>query len=139
MIKKIDCNLEAILNDVTATDAFKTLPFNLIKDIFQAKKRFRGQTKRRNRFKAFVVWLSANEASEEQKTEIVESFDFDYFTAEELLTSVRDSGLYSAKRIDKRVLDLIKEKELKNKELRDTLEEAKKYIPTFHLHRFNFN
>ena len=83
-----------------------------------------------------MVWLTENEASEKQKTEIVESFNFEDFTAEELLTSVRDSGLYSAKRIDERVLDLLKNKDMKIKELKNTIDEAKKYIPTFQLHRF---
>ena len=124
--------LKVIPNDVTATDAFKTLPFNLIKDIFLADL----WQDQRGKFKAFMVWLTENEASEKQKTEIVESFNFEDFTAEELLTSVRDSGLYSAKRIDERVLDLLKNKDMKIKELKNTIDEAKKYIPTFQLHRF---
>ena len=124
--------LKVIPNDVTATDAFKTLPFNLIKDIFLADL----WQDQRGKFKAFMVWLTENEASEKQKTEIVESFNFEDFTAEELLTSVRDSGLYSAKRIDERVLDLLKNKDMKINELKNTIDEAKKYIPTFQLHRF---
>ena len=130
--------LKVIPNDVTATDAFKTLPFNLIKDIFLADYCLDplSMSLQRGKFKAFMVWLTENEASEKQKTEIVESFNFEDFTAEELLTSVRDSGLYSAKRIDKRVLDLLKNKDMKIKELKDTIDEAKKYIPTFQLHRF---
>ena len=58
------------------------------------------------RLEAFMVWLSKNEATEEQKNEIVEGINFEEFTVEELLTSVRDSGLYPAKRIDERVLHL---------------------------------
>ena len=100
------------LNNVTALDAFKTLPFSLMKDIFLSCNAMCPPKKalQKKRFTAFLVWLSANEASEEQKTEIVESFEFEDFTGEEFLTSVRDSGLYSAKRIDEMVLELIKNK-----------------------------
>ena len=71
-----------------------------------------------------MVRLSANEVTEEQKNEIVESFDFEDFTVEELMTSISDSGLYPANKINERVLELfkkqeklLKEKELKIKEL----------------------
>ena len=62
-----------------------------------------------------MVWLLDNKVTGEQKTEIVESLDFEDFTAEELLTSVRDSGLYSGKKIDKRLLNIFKEQESKLK------------------------
>ena len=73
------------------------------------------------RLKAFMVWLSENEVTEEQKKEIVESFNLKEFSAEELLTGVRDSGLFSAKKIDERLLELLKEKESKINELRKSL------------------
>ena len=53
-----------------------------------------------------MIWLSENEITEE---EIVESFEFDDFTVEELMTTVRKSGLYSNITIDERVLELFKE------------------------------
>ena len=77
-----------------------------MKDIILCEDEFFFQSVQQEKLKAFMIWLSENEVSEEQKTEIVESFKFEDFTAEELLTSVRDSGLYSAKRIDERVLEL---------------------------------
>ena len=81
------------------------------------------------RLKAFMVWLSQNEVTEEQQKEIVDSFNLEEFSAEELLTEVRDSGLFSAKKIDERMLELLNEKELKIKELRNSLEDAKRYVP----------
>ena len=56
-----------------------------------------------------MIWLSENEITEEEKVEIVESFEFDDFTVEELMTTVRKSGLYSNIKIDERVLELFKE------------------------------
>ena len=92
-----------------------------------------------HRLEAFVGWLSENEVTEEQKKEIVESFTFEELSAEDLLTGVRDSGLFSSKKIDERLLDilkkkdqLLKEKEKKIKELRKTLEVTTKYpIPPY--------
>ena len=57
------------------------------------------------RLKAFMGWLSKNEVPEEQKKEIVESFNLKEFSAEELL---RDSGVFSAKKIyeSERLLEL---------------------------------
>ena len=124
MTMKLHLLLGKIRNNISSSDSFKTLPFKLIKDIFLSP----GVTnlpKALHKLIAFVVWLSKNEASEEQKNEIVQSINFQEFTVEELLTSVRESGLYSVKKIDERVLDLIKnkdlllrEKDLKIKELK---------------------
>ena len=69
-------------------------------------------------FKAFTVWLSENEVTIDERSEIADSFDlvFEDFTVEELMTSVRDSGLYPSSKIDQRVLEIVKEKDLKIKE-----------------------
>jgi len=108
------------VGDVNGSDSFKTLPFNLIKDVFLLLrlKKVKGKAgaslsppTAMQKFKAFVLWLSKNEATEKQKSEIVESINFKEFSVEELMTSVRDSGLYPAKRIDERVLDLSKAKD----------------------------
>ena len=71
------------------------------------------------------------------------SLDFEDFTVEELITSIRVSGLYPAKIIDKRLLDLVKNKDLKIEEqdlkiekLNDLLEDAIKYISPLYRHRF---
>ena len=107
------------------------------------------------RLKGFMVWLSANEATDEQKNDIVATFDFEDFTVEELMTTIRESGLYPAEKIDERVLDLvkkkdmllnekeqllsekdvkIKEQDLKINKLDTTLQNAKKHIPLRFLH-----
>ena len=122
------------IKDVTVKGHIKTLPFNLMKEIFlsdaydddeefikaKASDIEGFKASERLRFKALTYWLSENEASDEQMTDIVESFDFENFTADELLTSVRDSGLFSVKKIDKRFLDILNNKDLvlKEKELK---------------------
>ena len=77
------------------------------------------------KLEAFMVWLSANEATEEQKNEIVESLDFEDFTVEELLTSVRDSGLYTAKKIDERVINLFK---IQDKQIHEKCKRSARYV-----------
>ena len=71
------------------------------------------------------------------------SLDFEDFTVEELITSIRVSGLYPVKIIDKRLLDLVKNKDLKIEEqdlkiekLNDILEDTIKYISPLYRHRF---
>ena len=116
IIEELHFGLKEIPNDVKGSDSFKSLPFNLIKEIFLfvVEPGLISPTTKQ-RFDAFMVWLLENKVTEEQKTEIIESLDFEDFTAEELLTSVRDSGLYSVKKIDKRLLDIFKEQESKLK------------------------
>ena len=143
--------LKRIPNDVSSSDSFKTLPFSLIKDIFlfDASSLHPLQGPRTpmpttiERTNAFMVWYSKNEVTEEQKNEIVNSLDFEDFTVEELITSIRVSGLYPVKIIDKRLLDLVKNKDLKIEEqdlkiekLNDILEDAIKYISPLYRHRF---
>ena len=63
-------------------------------------------------FDAFVFWLSGNNScSEEEKKEIVDSFNFGDFTAEELLTEVRLSGLYSISKISSQVMKFLQIKD----------------------------
>ena len=128
IIHELHFDLRIIPDHVKASDSFKTLPFNFIKDIFLCVCMF-DTPSALLRLKAFMVWLSQNEVTEEQQKEIVESFNLEEFSAEELLTEVRDSGLFSAKKIDERMLELLNEKELKIKELRNSLEDAKRYVP----------
>ena len=69
-----------------------------------------------HRLEAFMVWLSENEVTEEQKKEIVESFTFEEFSADIL----------------KKKDQLLKEKEKKINELRKTIEVTTKYpIPPY--------
>jgi len=62
-------------------------------------------------FDAFAFWLSVNECSDKDTREIANSFNFDDFTAQDLLTDVRRSGLFSIKKIDTRILEILAEKE----------------------------
>ena len=100
MTQELHYGLKKIPGDVKCSDAFKALPLNLIKETFIDN----------DGFEAFLVWLSANEITEEEKVDIIENyFDFEEFTVEELLTFVRESGFYSDTDIDQRVLYLYKE------------------------------
>ena len=78
----------------------------------------------KQKFDAFVFWLSENDCSEEEKKEIVDSFDLDDFTVEELLKDVRLSGLYSISTVCSKVIDIVAEK---NQQIRH-LEE---YVDSF--------
>ena len=105
---ELDCT---IIDDGESCNSFKYLPFNLIRSIFLfdfTLSYYLPSTQ--NLFDSFVIWLSENEVTEEQKEEIVKSFNFEDFTLEELLNEVKDSGLYSAAKIDKRVRYLVKKK-----------------------------
>ena len=66
-----------------------------------------------DRLNVFVFWLSGNECSDEDKKEIKDSIDLkkSCFTADKLLTDVRQSGLFSIKEVDDRLLDIIRKKE----------------------------
>ena len=110
IINELYYALMEIPENVKASDSFKCLSFDLIKDIFLFDLELYEYEypSSSHKLNSFVAWLSANEITEEQKKEIVESFDFEDFTVEELLTSVRDSGFYSVKKIDERLLELFK-------------------------------
>ena len=135
--------LKDIPNDVSSSDAFKSLPFKVIRGIILYKLKSPSSRKptTKERFVAFLVWLSENDndvTKEEDRNEIVDSFNFEEFTVEELMTLVRDSGLYSATQVDMRVLVLFKnqeqilseknseiqEKDLKMRKLRDICQGA---------------
>jgi len=152
-------NLKDIPNDVASSDSFRTLPFNVMKEIVLNKAVYPSPSNRidlptKQRFEAFVVWFSENTVTKEDENEILASFDFEDFTVEDLMTSVRDSGLYSGTKIDKRVLELVKHQDnlLKMKDLkiqkqdliikkqRDLLEDAKDYMSPTKLTRYiNYN
>jgi len=110
---------------------FKFLPYSLLKDILlhnEDKNGFSPST--RQKFDAFVFWLSGNSCSEAEKKEIVDSFNFDDFTAEELLTEVRLSGLYSVSRVSSKALKILQKKDeeqqKKDEELQKKDEELQK-------------
>lgn len=117
-------------DDAKDSQSFSNLPFNLMKEIimFDASRiRLRNRPTTIQRFNAFMVWHARNDITlyDGEGKEIVDSFDFRDFTAEELLTSVRDSGLYPTQKIDERLLELLKE----------TIEDVKRFIPKPNLSR----
>ena len=107
---------------VKNSGAFKRLPVNLLKDVlFCVKWCFEGDVpSTKNELDAFMFWLSDNEIGEGDKMEIAKHFEFylQEFTAEELLTDVKKSGLFSMKMIDDRVVEILQDndRELKAKD-----------------------
>ena len=65
----------------------------------------------RQKFDAFKFWLSENDCGEDEKNAIVDSFNFDDFTADELLTEVRMSGLYSVSKVTSKALEIFHKKD----------------------------
>lgn len=95
-------------------DIFLDLPFSLLEDILvkvelceEGPRHFKFASTM-EKFNTFVYWLSNNGCSESEKERVTNSFNFDVFTAEELLTVVRKSGLYSVPKIDQRVLEIMR-------------------------------
>jgi len=101
--------------------AFKFLPYSLVKDILLCEDEWSESDWRemimdsspstKQKFDAFVFWLSENDCSKEEKKKIVDSFNLDDFTVEELLTEVRLSGLYSISTVCSKAVDLIQKKD----------------------------
>ena len=60
----------------------------------------------KDRFDAFVFWLSENDCTSEEKENIKETIDVSNFSVKELLTDVKNSGLYSIEEIHKGVLEI---------------------------------
>ena len=94
--------------------AIKQIPFKLLKEIMLF-----GETNESenvdvdedpqmtfNRFDIFVLWLSDNECTDEDKKEMTDSFKFEDFDVYQLITVVMKSNLYSTQKINRRVLDL---------------------------------
>ena len=96
---------------------FKFLPYSLVKDILLYDK---GEWKAtvmdsspstKQKFDAFMFWLSENDCGEDEKNAIVDSFNFDDFTVDELLTEVRMSGLYSVSKVTSKALEILNKKD----------------------------
>ena len=96
---------------VENSDAFTSLPANLLKDILLHREKIIaivGVTPTtKQRFDAFVFWLEKNQCDENERTEIARSFCLSDFNGQELLTDVRRSGLFSIKEIDSKVLEIL--------------------------------
>ena len=112
---------------VKNSDAFKHLPFNLLDLIYlealeedededdddEEDEDDRKPTLK-DLFYAFVFWLTENDCTEKEKEMIMGYFNFNDFTTEELLTDVKESGLYPIEDIHRRVIDIFRcqEKEI---------------------------
>ena len=104
---------------VNNSETFKDLPVNLLKDVLFHDEEVEVdvcevcvdtvQPTTKEKFDAFVFWLSENECTNEEKMLITNRFHFDHFTGEELLTDIKKSGLYSTKTIDDRVMEILKQ------------------------------
>ena len=105
------CIVEGIIDSVKA---IKEISFNHLKEIMLF-----GEIKESenvdvdedpqmtfSRFEVFVMWLSDNECTDEDKKEITDSFNFEDFDVYQLITVVMKSNLYSTQKINRRVLDL---------------------------------
>ena len=96
IMSEVAFNLTDILNDVERSDSFKSLPFNCMKD--------------------------ENEVTKDERNKIADIFDFEDFTREVINSSTvktsksKISGLYPSLKIDQRVLEIVKKKDLKIKE-----------------------
>ena len=107
------CIVEGIIDSlIDSVEAIKQIPFKLLKEIMLF-----GETNESenvdedpqltfNRFDVFVLWLSVNECTDEDKKEMTDSFKFEDFDVYQLITVVMKSNLYSTQKINRRVLDL---------------------------------
>ena len=89
------------------------------------KEKREDRTKTLDRFKTLRVWLYGNSMDIEMKGRVLELFDLDHFTIEELVSDVWMSGLYDANKIIERMEKIYKDREEKFEE---ELEEREKEI-----------
>ena len=61
----------------------------------------------KGRFDVFLAWYEANQeiCPNEDKREILQSFNFDYFSGEELITVVGESGLLPWEEVKRMVVE----------------------------------
>ena len=115
LLKAFNLNLiylaEGILEKVFLKD-LNSLPLNIVKKILLCgvgagypAHMLKSLTK--GRFDMFLAWYEANEeiCSEEDKKEIVQSFNFDHFTGEELVNVVGRSGMLPKEEVDRMVVE----------------------------------
>ena len=121
LVEEIIANLKVVphIPDVVLdSEVFKSLPFELVRRIL-AKNMATNKTG--EKFDAFVFWRTKNQLTDQEKSEIVNCFIFEDFTADELLTTVKMSGLYKDSKIDERMRVIIKNLKRKIKERDDTI------------------
>ena len=105
-------NIPHIPDVVENSEAFKKVPFKMLEEILMKtedediEEDWKRIPYQKDRFDAFVFWLSANDCNSEEKEDIKETFDISHFSVKELLTDVKNSGLYPIEEIHKGVLEI---------------------------------
>ena len=97
------------LNDENR-ETFKQLPLKMVKEIITYKyedltlKKWKLPTTK-ERLNYFMIWYSNNKANGEDMKIIVDSFNLGDFSGPELLTVVKQTGLFSVEEIDKKCIE----------------------------------
>lgn len=135
IIEELYFNIWGLLHlsneDNQNSNAFKRLPFRMLKKIILCKKEDVEVIKmvsNKDRLKAFVLWSSFN-ACNEEVMDIAKSFDIEEFSVEELLTYVKESRLFTTVEIDKRILYLAKQNKMKMGRLRVEITKLNGILP----------
>ena len=133
IIEELYYCLWLVVDNLDRNNTFRSLSYNQMKRIVlfpKPKDNDRKAATTKERFDAFIYWVKDKEISTDEKSDIFEGFDFEDFTVDELLTSVKDSGYYSSKMIDKRISYLhrsldskVKKHSLKMKKLKEGIRE----------------
>lgn len=124
----------------TNENTFKTLPVGLLKRILlcdsnKGKINVVKNNMTKERFEAFKIWIKDNNISDDDKKEIVERFDIEEFTIEELLTDVTGFGIYPEATIKKRILFMVKERNMSMKKVKNVIENLSDVIPADMFHQ----
>ena len=91
-------------------ETFKQLPLKMVKEIITYKyedltlKKWKPPTTK-GRLNYFMFWYSTNKAIGEDMKIIVDSFNLGDFSGPELLTVVKQTGLFSVEEIDKKCIE----------------------------------
>ena len=91
-------------------ETFKQLPLKMVKEIITYKyedltlKKWKLPTTK-ERLNYFMIWYSTNKANGEDMKIIVDSFNLGDFSGPELLTVVKQTGLFSVEEIDKKCIE----------------------------------
>ena len=104
-----DEDQDLIFNDENR-ETFKQLPLKMVKEIITYKyedltlKKWKIPTTK-ERLNYFMIWYSTNKANGEDMKIIVDSFNLGDFSGPELLTVVKQTGLFSVEEIDKKCIE----------------------------------
>ena len=123
IIKNIIVLFTSISQDEEASFTFSTLSVQTLKDLFfyirpiQEKHPIKRKTRKLNssRFRCLLAWYKRNKNwSQEDKEDILGTFDLDLFSGTDLFQLVKPSGLFPDDEVDKRILKVLEESEKKD-------------------------